>query len=181
MSCEFQSCKRISSQWPKRFFCKLPISSSPPAEGLWTGEKGGTKERKVRQHGLYSVVKTGVPQAHFSHAQEEARGQRHADTQQEGCRQGEWALAASRGQRWAQTSGCLVATVRSSDFNLQSSRKLWIETPTFTIYFYESLGIYYIPVKLSLIILKMCTELIWLNEEITFYMQVQRGFSPPKS
>lgn len=66
----------------------------------------------------------GAPQVYFSHAQEEARGQRHADTQQEGCGQGARALAASRGQRWAQTSGGLVATVRSSDFNLQSSRKL---------------------------------------------------------
>lgn len=45
-------------------------------------------------------------------------------TQQERCGQGERALVASRGQRWAQTPGYLVATVRSSDFNLQSSRKL---------------------------------------------------------
>ena len=156
MSCEFQSCKRISSRWLKRFFCKLPISSSPPAEGLWTGEKGGTKEGQTAWS--LQCGQDGAPQVHFSHAQEEVRGQRHADTQQEGKRRGLW--AASRGQRWALTSGCLVATVRSSDFNLQSSRKLWIETPAFTTYFYESLGINYIPVKLSLIILKMCTELI---------------------
>lgn len=122
MSCEFQPCKRTSFQ------AHLQL------RGYEQGRK--VEPRKGRSGSMVSVCGQEGPPGTLQPCPGGSEGRAPWRTQQEGWGQGERALVASRGQRWAQTPGRLVATVRSSDFNLQSSRKLWIETPTRLLYIF---------------------------------------------